>query len=325
MSDLPFLGVDIAKDTFQATLLIAKVPGKKFRNNASGIKQLNAWLVKQGCDRVWMCLEYTNKYWMQLADFMHANGHQVSVISPAVFASYAKGQRRSKGDEIDSKLLATYCRDWRPRLWCPPTNNEKKLKEIARAREFLKSQLQAVKNHSDTLEFGEVKAVLLAQLQSLQSQIAKLTEQLQNSIEKLPDLQLECDIWQSLKGVGPETTAAIASEFGSLAKFDRYITLRRLAGLDCVFDQSGTSVRGKERSSKKGCKRIRAVLHMAAMSAMKDNPRFRAFAKRLKRKGKLGSVIVNAVANKILLTLWSMSRSKTPFEPDHVPDWLRAA
>lgn len=322
MSDTPILGVDISKEKFDVTLLIEKEPHKTFSNDEEGFEKLTAWLRKQGVDKVWACMEYTNKFWTKLAVYLWQGGNQVSMISPAVASSYASGQRRAKGDAIDSKLNATYCRDWNPRLWEPPSEEERRLKEVSHARAFLKKQLGALRNHMSTLEFVDAATALRAQEATLEKEIAALEQAQIELIAHSAELQAEYSRWDEIKGVGPETATTVIVELGSLKKFERYITVRRLAGLDTVRNQSGKTLLGKEKCSKKGNVRVRAVLHMAALSAIKSNPRFREFAKRLKSRGKHGSVIVNAVANKLLLTMWALSRNSTHFEPDHKPDWL---
>lgn len=322
LGNLPQLGIDIAKKTFDVTLLIDKQPHKKFPNNGRGFVELLQWLAKHNIARVWACMEHTNKYWKNLAKFLARNGHAVSVLNPATFASYAKGQKRAKGDRKDSFLLGTYCRDWKPRIWQAPTEAEEKLKEVNHARVLLKKQLQAAQNHLDTLEFNDAQTVLVSHIEFLNQQIIELEKIEEKTIRSCPRMDEERGRWLRVCGIGPETANSILSDIGTLTKFDRYISLRRMAGLDSVHNQSGTSVNGKEHTSKCGSNRVRANLQMAAMSAMQSNPRFHDFAENLRKKGKLDCVVVTAVANKLLLTMWALSRYEEEFRTDHRPAWL---
>ena len=320
--DLPKVGIDVAKSTFNTTVLINKEPHKKFSNKPKGFQELAAWLRKHGVEKAWICMEPTNKYWRELAKFLVAEGHFVSLVNPYTFSSYASGQRRAKGDRKDSYLLGTYCRDWKPRLWQPPSPDQEKLVEISRARAFLKKQLQAAENHLSTLEFSAVTDCLQRHILALQEQVSELDKAEEQAIES-SELGEERGRWLRVLGIGKETANAVLADIGSLSRFDRYITVRRLAGMDSVRNQSGTSVNGKAHTSKRGIRRVRANLHMAAMSAMQSNPRFCAFAEHLRNRGKLDCVVVTAVANKLLMTMWALSRYQSEFDPNHRPEWLK--
>lgn len=320
--EFPRLGIDIAKKTFAVTLLMDKNPHKQFPNTEKGFAELSVWLVKHQVDKVWVCMEHTNKYWRNLATYLSLQEHQVSVVNPYTFAGYAKGQARGKSDQQDSLLLATYCRDWKPRLWRMPSEIELRLKEISHARTLLSKQLQALKNHLDTLEFAETRIVLTAQIQFLEQQILELQKEEDQIIVLNQTMKEERARWLNVCGIGKQTANSVLVELGSLAKFERYNSLRKLAGLDSIRNQSGTSVAGKPHTSKQGSSRVRANLHMAALSAIQSNPRFRAFAQNLERKGKHPSVIITAVANKLLMTMWALSKHQQEFDANHRPAWL---
>ena len=84
MGTLDFLGIDIAKKTFDVALLRNdKFRNKKFPNNLGGFKQLDSWLAKQGAIRVHACLEATGSYSEALAVHLHQAGHTVSLVNPA--------------------------------------------------------------------------------------------------------------------------------------------------------------------------------------------------------------------------------------------------
>jgi transposase len=321
-----FVGVDIAKDNFQATMLVGGGErSRKFDNNQSGIEQFNAWLKKFANGKTWLCMEHTNKYWQRLAMFIAIQGHRVSVINAYTFSSYASGQRRSKNDEIDAKLLATYCRDWKPQLWEAPSEEQRKLTEVSRARYLLKKQYAALLNHLGTDEFDESREAVQNVMAELDNQINRLAKVEDEIIENSPAMKAERDRWMQICGIGKETPKAILAEIGFLSKFKTYAPLRRFVGLDSVRNQSGSSLNGKPYTSKKGNARIRAYLNLCAKSAKLHNLRFIAFADNLRKRGKLECVINTAIANKLLLTIWAMSRDKTDFDMEHTPKKCEAA
>lgn len=59
---------------------------------------------------------------------------------------------------------------------------------------------------------------------------------------------------------------------------------------------------------------MRSMLYMAALSAKRCNPSLKAFAERLKAKGKAAKVILVAVARKLLVMANAIIRDKTPWK-----------
>ena len=67
--------------------------------------------------------------------------------------------------------------------------------------------------------------------------------------------------------------------------------------------------------SKNGSSRLRKALFYPAMSAMRYNPACKAFAERLRAKGKKPIVIIGAVMTKLLHLIFGDLRSGEPFDP----------
>jgi transposase len=134
------LGIDIAKSTFDVTLLVSesKHPHRQFANTASGIAQLLKWLTKQPVSELHVCMEATNIYWEAVAAALHAAGYQVSVVNPTRIQGYALSQlRRTKTDKLDSEVIAAFCAAQRPDAWQPPTEAQRKLRALQRHRQSL--------------------------------------------------------------------------------------------------------------------------------------------------------------------------------------------
>src|SRR3712207_4876041 len=102
------LGIDLAKLTFDATLLTTTGAQhyQSFPNTPEGFTQLQTWLAQQGVTQVHACMEATNIYWEALARWLHAEGHLVSVVNPARITGFAQAtMQRNKTDTLDSAVL----------------------------------------------------------------------------------------------------------------------------------------------------------------------------------------------------------------------------
>src|SRR4051812_36431406 len=84
MSAQAWLGIDIAKDTFEVCLLWEQRTARgTFANTPAGFVKLDAWLNKRKLGELHACLEATGRYSDGLAEHLHAAGHTVSLINPA--------------------------------------------------------------------------------------------------------------------------------------------------------------------------------------------------------------------------------------------------
>ena len=89
----PVLGIDIAKQKFDAALLIGgKLKHKSCKNSTEGFELLSQWLRKQGVDHLHACLEATGSYGDELALYLHEAGHTVSIVNPARIKGFAQSE-----------------------------------------------------------------------------------------------------------------------------------------------------------------------------------------------------------------------------------------
>jgi hypothetical protein len=116
----------------------------------------------------------------------------------------------------------------------------------------------------------------------------------------------------SIPGVGPITALTL------LAMFRKYPAANRsqivaLVGFDPIQFQSGTSVHGKARISKRGNRELRKRLYQATLSAARYNPSVRALHRRLKEQGRPDKVARIAAARKLLLIAHAIYNSGKMF------------
>ncbi|MGI5830252.1 MAG: transposase [Bradymonadia bacterium] len=89
-------------------------------------------------------------------------------------------------------------------------------------------------------------------------------------------------------------------------------------GLAPVERQSSTSVRGRARLPGGGNATIRSKLYIPTLTAMRCNPTIKAFAERLKEKGKPMLVIITTCMKKLACLCFGVWHSKEKYRPDYV-------
>src|SRR4051812_44370667 len=94
------IGIDIAKAKFDVALMMdGKFLTKQFPNNSDGFDNLNSWYQAKGVGQLHACLEATGIYGEQLACYLQAQGHKVSVVNPARIKAFAGSKlSRNKTD-----------------------------------------------------------------------------------------------------------------------------------------------------------------------------------------------------------------------------------
>ncbi len=143
------LGIDIAKASFDTALTQDNQSYEQasFSNGRQGFKDLIEWLASYQVEELHVCLEATGRYGAALAEFLHTQGFQVSVVNPARIHAYGESKlRRNKNDRLDAQLIADFCLRQQPPLWTPPLLIQRESQEISRHIATLKEDRQRKRN-----------------------------------------------------------------------------------------------------------------------------------------------------------------------------------
>lgn len=315
---IPALGIDIAKETFDAVLLVSgKTCHKSFANTPSGFTHLTAWLHKHHVRQVHACMEATGIYYEALALYLHDQLHPVSVINPACIRAYAQSTlTRTKTDKTDAGVQARYCHTQHPAVWIPPTPEVRELQALSRRLETLQSLRQQEANRlGNSLASAPVQASLEASLAFFDEQIARLSQQITAHLAQHPRLQAQHDLLISIPGIGSKTAVKLLAECGDLTRFRTARELAAYAGLTPKERASGTSVHGRPRLSKTGSSPLRKALYFPAIVAQRYNPIVQGFCERLRQRGKHPMAIIGAAMRKLLHLAYGVLKSGKPFDP----------
>jgi len=316
------LGVDVSKRKFDVALLRAdgKHRAHAFPNSEAGFGQLAQWLRGMGVEQMHACLESTGSYGLALASFLHDQGHLVSVVNPACIKAFADSElRRAKTDRVDAKVIARFCAAMHPAPWQPPAAELRELQALMRRVESLQQMIQQERNRLEAPGISAaVRASLERTLELLQEELVRLRRQIGDHLDQHPELKRRRDLLRSIPGIGETTAAWLLSEMSAI-QFGRARQLAAYAGLVPSPRESGSSVRGRGRLSKRGNLRLRRALYWPAIVAMQHNPTLRAFAHRLRLAGKPTMVIIAALMRKLLHIAFGVLKHGRPFDPNYHP------
>ena len=319
--DLFPLGIDISKANFHAALLREgdKLLHRVFPNTQTGYKQLSAWLAKHKIERVHACMEATGTYSEALALYLHAAGHRVSVVNPAIIKAFAQSElSRTKTDKRDASLIARYCQKHQPSAWSPPPPEIGELQALLRRLDALVEMRQQESNRlAAGINAESVKESLTDHIAYLDQQIAQTQARVKDHIDKHPGLKQQRDLLSSIPGIGDLTAAKLLAEIVEINHYQSARQVAAFAGLVPRHKESGTSVRGKPRMCKVGAARVRKALYMPAIVATHHNPVIRVLSERLRERGKCPMQIIGAAMRKLIHIAYGVLKSGKPFDPNY--------
>ncbi len=325
LSEVPrpdvWIGLDIAKSTFEACLLrpSGKMVRKSFSNDAAGFAKMLRWLaeVAPGCVPHY-CMEATGSYYLACAFFLAEADALVSVVNPAriKYAGAAYGQT-NKTDPADALTLAQFCRKEQPTLWRAASSEARLLVALLRRLATVQTHYVAEQNRLQDPGLLEiVRPSVQASLDFLAAEMSRLHEQIQQHIDQHPRLKADKKLLLSIPGGGETTAHWLLAELPDVRQFDSAQDAAAFAGLNPCEYRSGTSVKKKTRLSKKGNVYLRKCLYMPALTAARFNPCIAALCERLRERGLAKKAIVGAAMRKLLMLAYGVLRTQQEFDKD---------
>ncbi|MBX3153855.1 IS110 family transposase [Candidatus Obscuribacterales bacterium] len=314
------LGIDISKETVDCYLLSER--GRKLHadNSDSGFRRIEKWLNQHTESEVQICMEATGKLWEPLAEYFCDKGFAVSVVNPVQIKNFGKSLlKRSKTDAIDAEVIAQFCKLIQPKTWTPLPDVVRKIRNIERHIDALKTDRTRTVNRTESGRLDEpVSISLQRQIEFINNEILLLEQARDLLIKSEPQFQNDLALLQTIPGVGLISALTFLTEISGLDSFESLREVESYCGLTPELRESGTSVRGRPKMSKKGCRRLRKVFYMASLSAVRSNPAIQKFATKLAEKCKPRKVILCAAMRKLLRIMMAIYRTKTPFNPNHL-------
>lgn len=313
------LGLDVAKSTVEVCLLRSgDKRGEKYsiENSIAGGQKLINWLPGVNPEEVRVCLEPTGKYSRVIAAFLHEAGFKVSQVNSYAVLHHGRSKNlRNKTDRIDAYLLADYCLKEDPPIWQPPAASHTELGELQARLDEIEDMLMQEKNR---LAAGGISVIVQRDIQEHIAQLLVRKGSIEDAARELAEkdamLSANLKIVKSIIGIGDKSAIALLLA----VRFDQFAKPRSVgcfAGLTPRRYESGKSIHKVECISRRGSNQLRKRLYFPAMVAIQFNPQMRAFAERLRAKGKPPKVIICAVMRKLLVLTATLIRKQEFYDP----------
>ena len=341
------VGIDVAKKELVVTLAradyhqnVETLGYKVFPNNQKGFEAMVDWAAKlsTGEASTEYVMEATGVYHQSLAYYLSDAGHHVSVVLPNKISNFSRTlEINTVTDKTASQAIARFGLGRKMVRWKRPNEIYNRMKQLTREREQLVEEGTVLKNqlHAEKAEaFPNERSI-----QRISQRIALVKHQQKEIIEELVvltksdgQLSAKIDNITTIPGVGMLTAIVVLAETNDFEHISSARQLVSYSGLDVKLKDSGTSVKGKPRISKKGNRYLRKAMHMPALSAVAHNDVHRSLFTRLVSKHGIRMKALVAVQRKLLQLIYTISKKGIPFDDKYqvredvtVIDDIRAA
>lgn len=313
---MDFVGLDVGKSELHAMLLQGdRVSRKSVANKDHGFQQLLKWFKNRNVTDLHVCLEATGSYGIAIAEFLNDQGYKVSVVNPSQIKAFGRSELvRTKTDQVDAGVIARFCRANQPPAWAPPEPHIRQLRALMRRRETLTEMVVAEQNRLEAYNPPDIRRSIESVLTNLQAELKKLESDIDDHVDRHPDLRDKIDRLDEIPGFGSLTAMKVFAETNGFQVCKTRKEIVAFAGLNPQVYQSGSITR-RGRISKIGNANLRKALYYAALSAKNKSAYFREFVQRLQAAGKRPKVIITAVMRKLLILAFILMKEGSRFDP----------
>ena len=309
-------------DDFSIELFSYKV----FKNNDSGVKLLVDWVNKlTGYEvPVRYVMEATGVYHQKFAYYLVDNGCEISIVLPNKISNYIRTlELKTITDKTCSQAIAQFGLERKLDKWAKPKSIYKELQQLTRERDQIVQERSVIKNqiHAEKTESEHNQKSLermQARIRFLNSQEKEIKADITDIVSKDSDLKQVINNITTIPGVGELTAAIVLAETNGFELIRNKSQLSSYAGLDVKEKQSGTSVKGKPRISKKGNRNLRKSMHLPSLTAVKWDENFKNIYAKLISKNGIKMKALVAVQRKILELIYILFKNETVYDKEYI-------
>lgn len=326
------LGVDVAQKELVVTLgrmyddlTIELYAFSVFKNTETGILKLSEWVNKltDKTIKVRYVMEATGVYHQRFAYYLDEKQEDLSIVLPNKISNYMRTlDIKTITDKTCSEAIARFGLERKLENWKKPKDIHRVLKQLTRERRQITDERTIVKNQ---LHAEKTEAMPhLSSIQRLERRIMflntlekEIKNEIKSSIKEHKELMTDIANICTIPGVSILTAATVIGETNGFELIRSKKQLTSYAGLDVVEKQSGTSVKGKPKISKKGNRYLRSALHLPALSTIKWDDNFRDQYARIVAKHGIKMKGCVSVQRKLLELIYVLYKNKTVYDKDY--------
>lgn len=302
------------------------ISNSAFKNTPEGFKKLQNWadkLADKTIELVYV-LEATGVYHEKVSLHLHNEGCKVCVMLPNKVKSFSQTLTvKTVNDKTSAQTIAYLGLEKKLDAWQPPHPLYGELKQLTREREQLIEERTQCKNQLHAEESGawpnagSIKRIK-QRVKLLDKQMTEIDKEIKTIVEQHDWLKKKLEYVCSIKGIALVSAVIIVAETNGFNLVRNKKQLVSYAGLDVVEKESGISVKGKTRISRKGNKYLRKALHFPSLVAIRHNEQMKAVYRRLVGKHGIKMKAAVAVQKKMLELVYILWKKEEMFDQQYL-------
>ncbi|WP_131740683.1 IS110 family transposase [Legionella busanensis] len=215
----------------------------------------------------------------------------------------------AKTDKLDAKVIHDYAMAVSVDAVSSKNENQD-ISDLLNRREQLTAMRIEESNRLETMTNKVLIKSFKAHIKWIEKQVDTIEAQLVECVNRNDSVKFLFELYTSIPGIGLITALRLIADLPELLTH----TDKQLAALIGIAPMNNDS--GKMRGYRRiiaGRAKIRRLLYLATISAIKCNPLIKSFYNKLKSKGKPGKVAIIASSRKLLTVLRSKAQNKIPW------------
>lgn len=315
------VGIDVSKLVLDAVLILTdekdNIHHIQVSNDKTGLSELLKWLKKfKGFDlnSTIFCMEHTGLYNYSLLSFLSHHQCRIWLENP-VQIKKSLGVQRGKNDKIDAKRIAMYALKNmdQVKLWQPAREVIDQIKHLTSLRERLVESKKRLMVPVDEIKQCGDKAMARMLEKSMSHAIKGIDKDIKQTEKKIKEVIDSDDhlkklfaLVSSVVGIGFVSAINLLIYTNEFTSFTDPRSFACYSGIAPFEHSSGSSVRGRTRVSHMANKKMKTLLHLASLTAVKFDAELRQYYERKIEEGKNKMSILNAIRNKLVHRIFAV-------------------
>jgi transposase len=319
-----YIGIDVSKKTLD--LCLVSNDGTFSFKITNDVKSIKSFFKKQKLinetTELFIGMENTGFYNFHLYEFFDQNTFNIYIFNPLHLVKTI-GMVRGKNDKIDAERIAVYVKR-NIDILTPsaiPNSTFRKMKALFAKRRMFIEQVTAINvlnKEFANCNSGKAIQANKSSEEKLLNQFAKVIKEIESELIKLIQedevLSVNYKRVTSVPGVGPILGIYLTIKTHGFTQLTDARKLACYAGVVPFPNQSGTSLNKRPRVSFMADKKMKTLLHLAALRVIQLEGEMRDYFIRKVSEGKNKMSVINAIRNKILARVCSCIKNEKMYE-----------
>ena len=321
-----FMGIDVSK--LSLDIALKDVSGQLISSCVieNSLHSLNEFLEevqsKVPLNEILFCLEPTGHYSNVAVSVLVEQKCATWLASP-VDIQRSIGMTRGKNDKVDAIRIAEYAFRYSDKARLVTLNNIElfQVRELLAQREAFVTdkakylaQIKDFKGRVSDGAFESIEQANKAVAQALVDAIVMIEGQIEQLIRSSESLQRQHDLLTTIPGVGKVLAQTFIAATSGFERFNNPRAFACHAGIAPFQYTSGTSIQGRKRVSHRANKRLKSLLHMAALCCIRIKGPLKEYYLRKVAEGKSKMSVLNAIRNKIVHCIFAVINRNSPYQ-----------